>query len=171
MNMAIPFGETIRLWRLHRRMTQEQLAQATHRPRPNLSAIEQGKREVSLPTLRAMAEGLGVRPGVLVDGVPPALAQGSQPSLSRETLERIADAVAFDRRVTEPSERLTVEALRMLLGHRTRAVRRQWSRPRIQRRRALAAWSRLKSLYGRSAIQTLADRILERQRPHESKSH
>ena len=162
--MVIPFGQTVRSWRLHRRMTQVQLAQTARLPRPNLSAIEQGKREVSLPTLRALAEGLGVRAGILVDGVPPALAQGGQPSLSRKTLERIADAVAFDRQVTEPTEQATVEALRTLLSHRTRAMRRQWSRPRRQRRSALAAWMWLKSLYGRSAIQTLADRVLERQR-------
>lgn len=169
--MAISFGETIRLWRLHRRLTQEQLAQAARLPRPNLSAIEQGEREVSLPTLRALAAALDVRPGLLVDGVPPVSAQGEPPSLSRQTLERIADAVAFDRPVTQPSEQVTVEALRTLLDHRTRAAHRQWSRPRTGRRRALEAWLQLKSLYGRSAIQTLADRVLERQRAHESKSH
>ncbi len=168
--MAIPFGQTLQLWRLHRGLTQEQLAQAARLPRPNLSAIEQGKREVSLPTLRALAQGLGVRAGLLVDGVSPAAADG-RPSLSREMFERIADAVAFNRRVTEPNEQAAVEALRMLLGHRTQAAHHQWSRPRMRRRRVLAAWAQLKGLYGRAAIQTLADRILERQRADESQSH
>ena len=108
---------------------------------------------------------------MLVDGVSPASAHGGPPSLSREVIERIVDAVAFERRVTEPDEQITVEALRTLLGHRTRAVRQQRGRPRTGRRTALAAWVRLNSLYGRSAIQALADRVLERQRAHASKSH
>ncbi len=166
-----PFHQTLWLWRLKRGMTQEALARQARISRPNLSAIERGKREVSLGTLRALAAGLRVRPGILVDGVPPASAHGRPHSLSRETIERIADAVAFDRQVKEANEQVTVEALRTLLGHRTRAVRRQWGRPRTGRRGALAAWVRLKSLYGRVAIQTLADRVLERQRAHDLKSH
>ena len=166
-----PFNQTVLLWRLHRGLTQGVLARHTRISRPNLSAIERGRREVTLGTLRALAAALGVRPGILVDGVPPASADGRSPSLSRETIERIADAVAFDRSVTEPDEQVTVEALQTLLGHRTRAVYRQRGRPRTGRRTTLAAWVRLKSLYGRAAIQTLADRVLERQRAHEPKSH
>ena len=167
----LPFHQTVWLWRLQRGLTQEALARHARMSRPNLSAIERGKREVTLGTLRALAAALGVQPGLLADGIPPASAFGKPPSLSRETIERIADAVAFDREVTEPDEQVTVEALRTLLGHRTRAVRHQRGRPRTRRRGVLAAWVRLNGLYGRSAIQTLADRILERQRAHDSKSH
>ena len=167
----LQFSQTVRLWRLHRGLTQEALAQRARISRPNLSVIEAGRREVSLTILRALAAALGVRPGILVDGVPPGPAHEGPSTLSRETLERIADAVAFDRAVTEPNERATVEALRMLLGHRTRAARRQVGRPRTGRRGTLAAWARLKSLYGRAAIQTFAERVLERQRAHEPTSH
>lgn len=167
---TLPFGPTVLLWRVSRGLTQAALARRAGLPRPNLSAIERGRREVSLTTLQALAAGLGVRAGMLVDRVPPASAQGGRASLSREAIERIADAVAFDRPVTEPNEQTTVEALRRLLGHRTRAMRRQRGRPRTGRRGALVAWMWLKGLYGRSAIQTLADRVLERQRAHESKS-
>ncbi len=180
------------LWRQQAGLTQQALAKRAGIPQPNLSAIEWGKRDVSLGTMRALAATLGVRPGILADGVPPALTgrgpvgarhplaskegassaaghrQGS-PVLSRQTIERIADAVAFDQPVTEPNEHVTVDALRELLGHRTLALRRQWSRPRTARRQALAAWIRLKSLYGRSAIQTLADRVLERQRANDAR--
>ena len=167
----LPFGQAAWAWRLNRGLTQDALAKRAGVPRPNLSAIERGRREVSLTTLRALAAGLGVPPGLLVDGVPPVSAHGGQPSLSRETIERIADAVAFNRPVVEPTEQTAVEALRALLGHRTRAARHQQGRPRTGRRGALAAWVRLNGLYGRSAIQTLADRVLERQRAHDAKSH
>ncbi|MBI4598185.1 MAG: helix-turn-helix transcriptional regulator [Candidatus Omnitrophica bacterium] len=160
----LPFNQTVLLWRLRRGLTQAALAQKAHIPRPNLSAIEQGRREVSLGTLRSLALALDVRPGILVDGMAPAPASGALPSLSRRTIERIADAVAFDRSVTEPTEQRTVEALQMLLALRTRAARRQWSRPRISRRRTLAAWAQLTHRYGRTAIQMFADRVLERQR-------
>ena len=165
MNMTqVPFGHTLLLWRLERGLTQTALAKQARMSRPNLSAVERGKREVSLTTLRALALTLGIRPGVLADGVAPPPAQQERLRLSRAALERIADAVAFDRQVSEPDEQSTVEALRTLFGHRTQAVHRRWSRPRAGRRVALAAWVRLKSLYGRAAIQTFADRVLERQR-------
>ena len=170
MNM-LPFGQVVLVWRRSCGLTQEALARRTGIPRPNVSAIERGRREVSLTTLRTLAAALGVRPGILVDGVPPASAHSTPPSLSREAIERIADAVAFDRPVTALDEQVTVEALRTLLGHRTRAVRHQWGRPRTGRRGVLAAWGRLKSLYDRAAIQTLADRVLERQRAHDATSH
>jgi transcriptional regulator with XRE-family HTH domain len=165
-----PFGQTVMLWRQEGGLTQQTLARRAGIPQPNLSAIERGRRTVSLSTIRALAAALGVRPGILVDGVPPTPGAGGRPSLSREAIERIADAVACHRRLTEPGEQATVEALRALLGHRMRAARRQWGRPRTGRRGALAAWIRLKSLYGQSAIQTLADRVLERQGAHDPPS-
>lgn len=165
----LPFGQTVVLWRLQRGLTQEALARRARLSRPNLSVIERGRREVSLKTLRALAAGLGVPPGVLADGVPPAAAQGARPSLSRASIERIADAVAFERPAVEPDEQAAVAALRTLLGHRTRAARHQRGRPRTGRRGALTAWVRLNGLYGRPAIQTLADRVLERQRAHDAR--
>lgn len=160
----LPFGQTIVLWRAHLRLTQEALARKAGIPRPNLSAIERGRREVTLPTIRMLAATLGVRPGTLVDGVPPASAEGGGPSLSRQAIERLANAVALNQQVQDPQERMAVEALRLLLAQRRRAAAHQWGRPRVGRRRLLAAWLQLKSVYGRSAIQTLAERILERQR-------
>ena len=167
----LPFGQTVMLWRLRRGLTQEALARRARLSRPNLSAIERGRREVSLRTLRALAAGLDVPPGMLADGVPPAAVHGGRPPLSRASIERIAGAVAFERPVADPGEQDAVEALRTLLGHRMRAARHQRGRPRTGRRGALAAWVRLNGLYGRPAIQTLADRVLERQRAHDAKRH
>lgn len=160
----LPFGQTVMLWRQRRGLSQQALARRAGIPQPNLSAIERGRRVASLPTIRGLAAALGVRAGLLVDGVPPGSVDHGSPLLSRETIERIVDAVAFHGRVAEPSEAVTVQALRVLVRHRTRAAHQQWGRPRTGKRAALAAWIQLKSLYGRSAIQMLADRVLERQR-------
>jgi transcriptional regulator with XRE-family HTH domain len=87
----LPFGETLLVWRLARGMSQGDLAQAAHMSRPNLSAIERGDREVTLRTLRRLALALEVRPGVLVDGIPPTT---SDRPLGRRALEHIAGAAA-----------------------------------------------------------------------------
>jgi transcriptional regulator with XRE-family HTH domain len=96
-----PFGETVLAWRLARRMTQAGLAQAARIPRPNLSAIERGDREVTLKTLRALALALDLRPGVLADGVMPA---GAPKAMSRESLERVARAAATGTDLGRPQE-------------------------------------------------------------------
>jgi transcriptional regulator with XRE-family HTH domain len=96
-----PFGETVLAWRLTRGITQAALASAAGIPRPNLSAIERGDREVTLKTLRALALALDVRPGVLVDGVMPEA--GVRP-LTRETMERVATATARGSRLTNARE-------------------------------------------------------------------
>ena len=166
--MPIPFGQALYLWRRARGLTQAALAQRAKVSRPNLSTIERGKREVTLPTVRVLAAALGVRPGTLVDGVPPSAAAGRRSSLSRETLERLADAVAFGRPVADPGEQEIVAALRTLLAHRTRAIHQRWSRPRTGRRAAISAWAVLTSRCGRAAIQNLADRVAERQRVYGS---
>jgi transcriptional regulator with XRE-family HTH domain len=167
----IPFGQALLLWRLERGLTQEALARRARIPRPNLSAIERGKREVSLRTLRALAAALGVRPGVLVDGVPPSSTEGRHPSSSRTTIERIADAVGFGRSVAHPEEQKMVVALRTLLGHRTSAIRRRRDRPRTSPRAAIDAWLTLTSCYSHTAIQNLADRVAQRQRVYGSPNH
>lgn len=162
--IMLPFGQTLFLWRRDRGLTQAELARRAGIPRPNLSAIEQGRHEVSLQTIRRLAAALQVRPGVLVDGVPPGAPEGKRlPELSRGTVERLANSAAFGQPVRDPGERMVVAALQGLLGHRTRAMRRQWSKPRTGRRTAINAWATLTSLYSRDAIQTLADRVLERQ--------
>jgi len=169
-----PFGQTLFLWRVHRGLTQAQLAARAKVARPNLSAIERGRREASLSTLRRLALALDVRPGLLVDGAPPPR---GPVSLSRTAIERIADAVAFGRPVADPGERETAAALRTLLGHRLSAIRRRGARSRAcppigtrdrwaSRRAAVSAWLALQSRYSHEAIQMLADRVAERQRLH-----
>ncbi len=167
----LQFSQALWLWRRHRGLTQAELAQRTRMARPNLSAIERGKREVTLATLRALAASLDVPPGVLVDGIAPQAYRSGPLSSSREALERIADAVAFGRPSADSRERAAVESLTLLLGPRTRAIHRQWRRSRSSQRAALNAWRTLTSLYSREAINTLADRVAQRQRTHGPQGH
>ena len=67
----ITFGDNILLWRLHRSLSQERLAALSDLPRPNLSDIEKGKRDVTLSTIRSLANALNVSPGTLVNAEPP----------------------------------------------------------------------------------------------------
>lgn len=111
-----PFGETVLAWRLARRMTQAALATSARIPRPNLSAIERGDREVTLKTLRALALALDIRPGVLADGAMPG---GDPKPMGRERLERVAGAAALATDLKHPQE----AGLSRLLGETLSARR------------------------------------------------
>ena len=137
-----PFGQTVHLWRMHWDLTQDELARRSGMSRPNLSAVEQGKREVTLSTLRALAVALDVTPGILADGIGPGqtaksilpspgpsdhpLPRGeekSQPALSREALERIAKAVAQGKPASlSGREREIAETLSKLVRNRMAAL-------------------------------------------------
>ncbi len=156
----IPFAETLLLWRTARGMTQAELARRARVPRPNLSAIERGKREVTLGTLRALALALDVRPGVLADGIapnPPAAGP-----VSREALERVADAVVFGRRVRTKGERELASLIRTVVSDDEQAG--HAARQRIGSRAMNAAWLRLKSGYEPALVASVLQRVRDRQR-------
>lgn len=161
--MPIPFGQTVRVWRLHRGRTQEQLAHAAGVPRPNLSAIERGKREVSLSTLRALALALEIRPGVLADGLPPSL-PGRPARLSREALERIAEAAVRGTAVADPAERALAHLLRVLTIRRRRVATGRGAAERGQRRAMDAAWLTVRATCPPAVLRSLLERIDDRSR-------
>lgn len=163
----LPFAQTLQLWRLHRGLTQVQLAQAARIPRPNLSAIERGKREVSLSTLRALAAALGVRPGALVDGQPP-VAPIDPRTVSRQALERIADAVALGRPLHDAREQKLVEWLRAVVVPPARRSARQRRWPV---RAGLTAWLNLQASCPTDMLRTLIWRIEARYRHHEPETN
>ncbi|HXV27397.1 MAG TPA: helix-turn-helix transcriptional regulator [bacterium] len=99
----IPVGRAIQAWRCSRGLSQEALARRAGIPRPNLSVLEQGGRDLTLSTLYRMARALGIRPGILADGVLPG-AQTSWKPWTREELDRIARYVA-GREVLMPDAR------------------------------------------------------------------
>ena len=156
-----PFGETVLAWRLTRGMTQAELAASARIPRPNLSAIERGDREVTLKTLRALAVALNVRPGILADGVSPA--EGARP-LSRTRMERIARAAAHGIRLADPREAALAGHLRRTLSARLGIGEKG------RRSRSLGgadrAYFMLRSSENRATVASLVDRVcleIERQ--------
>lgn len=162
--ILVPFGQTLRLWRQARGLTQEQLARRANVPRPNVSAMERGKREVTLGTLRALAVGLGLRPGVLADGTAPLRLEQGRTSLSREALERIADAVVSGAATPHQDERVLAEALRHVTVHRFAAGGVRLGRRRVGKRQTEAAWLLLESACPPGVLPSLLHRIADRQR-------
>lgn len=154
-----PFGETVLLWRLKRGLTQGDLARRAGVPRPNLSAIERGQREVSLKTVRALALALDVRAGVLVDGIAPE--EEGAGELSREAMERIADAVVGKRVLPEAREQALADQLKRLVRSRLRAAGPMAKGAARLSRGSDRAWLSL-SGYPQAVIESLVSRILER---------
>jgi transcriptional regulator with XRE-family HTH domain len=150
-----PFGETVLAWRLARKMTQAQLAESAGLPRPNLSAIERGDREVTLRTVRALALALDIRPGVLVDG---NLPDAGQKGLTRERLERIAEASMSGATVGDPRDATLANHLRAVLPAPRARNRRH------ARRAADRAYLMLRGAESPETLASLLDRARERQR-------
>ena len=155
----LPFGETVLAWRLARGMTQAELAGASGLPRPNLSAIERGDREVTLRTLRALAAALDVTPGTLADGVSPGAAARPLP---RAALERIAAAALGGRPPPHPRE----AELARHLGAVTRrmAGRARGARARRATRSADRAYFLLKASATPETVASLLARVSDRLR-------
>ena len=152
----LPFGKTVLAWRLARGLTQAELAMRARLPRPNLSAIERGKREVTLGTLRALALALDVRPGVLADGVPP---QDRSRPLSRDDLERVAVAAARGATLTDARLDQLARWLRDAASTRLAAASGMASR-KCSPRRAAHAWFQLKTRESAATAASLLDRMI-----------
>ena len=128
-------------------MSQAELAGAARIPRPNLSAIERGDREVTLRTLRALAVALNVRPGALVDG---ELPEQDQPPMSRDALERVARAAATGGRTLNTLSR----RLHVVIGGEDRTDLGR----RLGPRAGDAAYLRLRASQPPQTIASLVDR-------------
>lgn len=144
-------------WRLTRGMTQRQLAEAAGVPRPNLSAIERGDREVTLRTLRALALALDVRPGALVDGEMPGQ---DAPPLTRAQMERIAEAAVKGATLPDPRESALSHWLAAALAGHLAGTRP--SQARIGGRNADRAYFRLRSAEQPAVVASLLNRVLEK---------
>lgn len=94
-----PVGQSISFWRRERGLTQAVVAERSGVSRPNLSAIEQGARDLTVQTLRRIASTLEVTPGVLVDGVI------SDRKSDRPFLDRIARLATGQSLKASPRER------------------------------------------------------------------
>ena len=161
----LSFGQTLRMWRAHRRLTQQALAQKARLPRPNLSAIERDKRDASLATIRMLAAALELNPGALVDGLAPPSGEGS-PRFSREALERIADAVVDGVRPHHPTERTLAELLRRVMRYRLALASQRRGLPRGGKRAEESAWLTLQASIPAALLRSLLERIEDRLRAH-----
>ncbi len=158
--MAAPFGETVLAWRLARGMTQAQLAHTAGVPRPNLSAIERGDREVTLRTLRALALALDVRPGALVDGEMP---EGGAPPLTRAEMERIAQAAVNGEGLANPRESILSRRLSTALSAQIAASgARGQSRERRSERERGRSYFLLRTSEDPAALASLVSRVVEK---------
>lgn len=167
----IPFAETILLWRLERGLTQNELAKKAGIPRPNLSAIERGRREVSLKTIYHLASALDLNPGALVDGLAPGKTNFEQ-KLSREAMERIAKAVVLGINLPNPNERMLAEQFARLTKARLRVAKTMKTYKSEQRlsRKADIAWLTIASRYSPEIIKSMVTRISEYAQTHEQNS-
>jgi len=147
-----PFGETVLAWRLARGLTQAVLAGRAGLPRPNLSAIERGDREVTLKTLRALALALDLRPGQLADGQLP----GDQtPELGRPALERVARAAVRGHAIADVHESTLARAL----GRAATVRRRAAGLPAPRVRGGDRALFQLRTLVAPKVVNSLIDRF------------
>jgi transcriptional regulator with XRE-family HTH domain len=60
MDIKEKFGQRVKSLRKEKGMSQEELAEKSGLNRPYISAIEQGKRNVSLEVMEKLAEAMGV---------------------------------------------------------------------------------------------------------------
>jgi hypothetical protein len=101
-----------------------------------------------------------MRPGVLADGIPPR--EEEKTVLSREAMERVADAVSRNTSLPDPKEQVLAKRLRHLVGSRLRAAGMTKGALRLGRV-SDRAWLSL-SRYPEAVIESLVARILERLR-------
>src|SRR3989338_1494008 len=109
----LSLGKTLYLWRQEKGLTQGQLSHRSGVSRPNLSAIENGGRDVTVQTLRCLAKSLDIKPGVLVDGIIPQAHLKKE--LSRESLDRIARALVGQSIPLDRQENYIVRFIRPLI--------------------------------------------------------
>jgi transcriptional regulator with XRE-family HTH domain len=156
----VAFSENILLWRLHRSFSQERLAVLANIPRPNLSDIEKGKRDVTLSTIRSLANALDVSPGSLVNGEPPRPANWDD-DLSRESMERIAGSVAHGRPPEDPAEYEVYKLLAEVVSCSIQSAGDRKKRLPLPAGKSSHAWLLLRALYPAETIKSLITRSLE----------
>ena len=156
----LTFGDNVLLWRLHRSLSQERLAALSNLPRPNLSDIEKGKRDVTLFTIRSLANALKVSPGTLVNAESPKPEQWKE-NLTRVSMERIAKSVARATCLGDPAERHISTLLKEVLHCSLQAVQTRKRHLPLPCIRSDRAWLLLRALYPAETLNSLIRRTLE----------
>lgn len=154
----VSFGGNIYLWRIFKGLSQEELAKRSGIPRTNLSAIENGKREVSLVTLRALAVALEIAPGVLVNGVAPLCFKKSL--FSRVSLENIVEmSLGKIRNHSTAQQRIISAMLSRIIKNRINAQNKIYKNILLDRKTSMANWLMLKAAVETEALNNLLTRL------------
>ena len=152
----LPIGEVIHLWRVRKGLTQQALAERSHVSRPNLSAIEQGTRDLTVQTLRRIASALGVPAGGLVDGIGPK-PEHLPPNLGRQSLDRMARLASGQWLRATDRERKTAFSLASIMKSKMSPVGTKRKRLRSVRSEN-ATFLQLKADLGGQVLQSLIRR-------------
>ena len=151
-----PVGQTISLWRTKKGLTQAVVAERSGLSRPNLSAIEQGARDLTIQTLRRIASTLGASPGALVDGIGPGPARPPE-KLDRYSLDRIARLAAGQSLPASGTQRRIAGDLSSIMKCKTRTPSEKKTSNSV--RSENAAILRLKAEIGPAVLRHLIRRV------------
>lgn len=155
----ITLGRNIYLWRVERKLTQDELARRTGISRPNISVVEQGGRDITISTLFRLAKVLDVRPGILVDGVPPHAI--SENRFSRESLDRISRWILGEKIRLKAEEKEFAKLTKPLLERKIAQSRgRLNSLPRTARKEK-RNWLLLRANYHPDDLKNIITRVSE----------
>lgn len=152
------FGENLYLWRVSRGLSQEELAKKAGIPRPNLSAIENGKKEPSLSTLRLLAACLNVTAGALINGVPPI--HFNKSFFTRESLETVVRA-SLGRNISRirPKQKALSFILSGIIKNRINANNKVYKNIFKGRQAYINNWLMLKAALGQGVLNNLLTRL------------
>ena len=142
-------GQAIARMRKQKGWGQSELAERATIPQPNLSAIETGRRDLTVSTLCRLALALEVPAASLLDE-----ATDLRPSLgplTRSRVEKMARAVVAGREKLSAPEKKAVFLLKSLAPET--AVR------RFSSRQATEAWTSLKGLIGAANVKILLEKV------------
>ena len=156
-------GQTISLWRIKKGLTQAVVSGRSGVSRPNLSAIEQGARDLTVQTLRRIASALGASPGALVDGIGPEPVQHER-KMDRYSLDRIARLAAGESLPAAQGEKRIADDLASVMQFKIRTPFRKKTSNSV--RSGHAAILRLKRELGPEVFRHLIRRI-EKHLSHE----
>ena len=155
---VLPLGRTLYLWRTCRNMTQAELSVRTQISRPNLSMIEQDARDVTVGTIRRLAQALEIPPGFLVDGIAP---EHSRRKLTRQSLDRIARYLLKEQIHLAPRERKTADLLGSLVKRKLELFHSARRLPRTARKE-VRNWAQTKTAFDPAEINNLLGRLEKR---------
>ncbi len=149
-------GPSLTAWRLSRGLNQDTAAKLAGLPRPNLSAIERGHRDITLSTLEKLAIAYNTTPGALLDQAPPSPITLS----NRHEIDALARAVASGERPFAEAKNQLADEIASLLSNRLKAHGAPGYQ-RIKRRKWDNGAHRLViyRLYGQELVERLLKRV------------